>query len=127
MKKIIAATITVAMSMLVLSNAEAGESTDIISQTNEYNLIESYTVNKGSKLKSTINNWSERNGYSLNWNVLSESGDVIDWDIKADITIEGDYISSTSVLLETYKTNLNGVNFSWRFYKNKVLLVWLED
>ena len=94
---------------------------------NEINNNDVYTANSGQKLSTTLINWSLKNDFSVLWNVKSESGDTMDWEITHPVQIEASYYEAVSTLLRAYRKTNNKIKFNWTFYKNKVLEIHLEE
>ena len=88
---------------------------------------ENYTAKKGNTLFQVINEWSNTNHYELVWNVKDSDGDAINWKITHDVSVKGSYVQAVGQLLDTYKSQQNPINFNWTFYKNKVLVITLEE
>lgn len=80
-----------------------------------------YNVDSGETLKNVIERWCEPFSIDLVWHVI-ENDNELDWIISHEITIEGSLYDSVGKLLDSYDHVL-----SWKFYKNNVLNVWLEE
>lgn len=88
---------------------------------------ELYTASPGHTLSNTLANWSKTNNYQLLWNVKSELGDTLDWDITHPVQIEGNYYEAVATLLRAYRNTDRKIKFNWTFYKNNVLEIHLEE
>lgn len=80
-----------------------------------------YYVNTGETLKDAITRWCKPFNIDLVWHVVDNDNEL-DWVISHKITIEGSLYDSVGKLLDSYDHVL-----SWKFYKNDVLNVWLEE
>ncbi len=85
-----------------------------------------YSAKKGDVLEQIIFKWSKANNYTLSWNVLTKKGNKPVWRLPADITINENYYNAVITLLEAYRTDHSGVKFTYKFFRNKVLLVATE-
>lgn len=88
---------------------------------------EVYTAEPGTSLSATLIKWSSKNSFNVLWNVKSESGDTIDWEISHPVRIEANYYDAVSTLLRAYRNTNRKIKFSWTFYKNNVLEIHLEE
>lgn len=89
--------------------------------------VKPYTALRGSTLRGALRAWSLANNYSLNWEVVSEEGDVVDWPIDKKIVINGTFYDAVVTLLRSYKSINTRLAFNTKFFRNRVLRVYLED
>ena len=88
----------------------------------------SYIAKEGATLKGVLIEWSARNDYGVEWNVMAPNGDEIDWEIKRIVVSKKDFYSSVSELLTAYKNSPLKIKFIWNFYRgNRMLIIGLGD
>lgn len=118
--------------MLVISFTQANEANEKAEPEKEVKedislRIGTYKALEGSTLKGTLQTWCLANSFTLDWKVLSEEGDEVDWEIYKEIAIKGSFYESVVALLRAYKAIDSRLSFNKTFFRNRVLRVYLED
>lgn len=118
----------VVLLMMAFSFTHANETAESKQTKEDISLrVGTYKALEGSTLKGTLKKWCLANSYTLDWRVLSEEGDEVDWKIDKEIAIKGSFYESVVALLRAYKSIDSRLAFNKTFFRNRVLRVYLED